>query len=154
MAEHHVFLIFGDFDGDLWSLSRDQHVWLMDSPANDAEATRVWNRDSEPYTPLHGVTTFECAGASPTELFRILVTVDGHHDDSSVDDPWTAIHVRGMAMEGTTSERLSSELGFLCRVLPEDGGFVIIRAAQLDAAADDSRDHATKRSNPSRAPRR
>lgn len=154
MAEHHVVLIFGEFHGDLWSLSRNQHVWLMHSPANHAEAERVWDREDDSYTPLHGVTTFDCDGASPTELLRILITVDHHHDESSVDDPWTAIHVRGIPSDGITSERVSAELGFGCRVLPEEGGFVIIRAAQLDAAADESRDDATAKPKPSRATRR
>jgi hypothetical protein len=154
MAEHHVFLIFGEFDSDLWSLSRDRHVWLMASPGNDVQARRVWDRESKPYTALSGVTTFPCKGSSLAELFGMLLTVDGHHDEWSVDDPWTAIHVRGIPVDGVTGQRVSFELGFGCRVLPEDGGFVIIRAAQLHAAADEARDEATAKPSPSPAAER
>ena len=62
MVDHQVFFILQDFDGDLWSLSREHHVWLMKSPANDEAAHRVWGRESGNFSPLHGVTTFDSSG--------------------------------------------------------------------------------------------
>ncbi|MFK7739555.1 MAG: hypothetical protein AB8H80_04460 [Planctomycetota bacterium] len=127
MGEHRVFLIFGELGEDLWSLSRECHVWLMSSPGNDAAAERVWSRDDEPYTPECGVTTFRCDDDSPAELLRMLVTVDQHHDEHSVDVPWSAIHVRGFQLSGISAAEVANELGMPCQVLPEDGGLAIIR---------------------------
>ena len=135
MAEHHVVLIFGEFDGDLWTLSRDRHVWLMSSPGNDAAAEHVWSKGPDPYSPQHGVTTFSCDGATPAELYRMLATVDGHHDEASVDDPWMAIHVRGVPLDGITKERVSEELGIECQVLLEGDGITIIRQPNSHGAS-------------------
>ena len=131
MAEHRVFLIFGDVHGDLWSLSNRQHVWLMRSPINQSEAQRVWQRAADAALPHPGVTLFDSDAPSTTEVLRMLVTVDQHHGDDSAAEPWTVIHVRGVQGVDVTSELVSAALGFRCRTLPEDGGFAIVRGVDL-----------------------
>lgn len=137
MAEHHVFLILGDFQGDLWSFSRSQHVWLLSSPHNDVQARMVWDREPKDYSALRGVTTFRGSGASVSEFYRMLGTVDHHHDEHSADVPWTAIHVRGVAPAEISDAAVADEIGDGFQIFPEPGGFAIIRAAQQGDAADD-----------------
>lgn len=120
-VDRHVFLIFGEYRGDLWELSRKQHVWLMNTPANDVAARRVWDAGSEDDTPLRGVSTFVCDEATVAEVHEMLVTIAEHHDG------WAVIHVRGMPMDGVTDEAVSDVLGFACSVQPEDGGFAVLR---------------------------
>ena len=122
-----MFLILGELGEDLWSISRDSHVWLRSSPGNDTAAAAVWSRVDEPYTPERGVTTFRCDYVSVTELLRLLVTVDEHHGEDAVDVPWAAIHVCGFPLGRITAAEIAAELGVPCQVLPTDGGLAIIR---------------------------
>ena len=93
---HDVYIILDRaFAGDLWSLSRNSHVWLIKSPCNEAAARLVWGRETNGYSPLHGVTTFDGAENTSDGLYEILDTIDEHHNEYSASKPWNTIHVIG-----------------------------------------------------------
>ena len=133
MVDHQVFLILQDFDGDLWSLSRGCHVWLVHSPVNDDAARGIWGRESDGHSPLHGATTFDSSGDRIDDLYLSLGLIDEHHA------AWGAIHVRGVELEEVDPHRIATELEDVdFRTLPESGGFAILRAAHPGATADES----------------
>ena len=131
MVDHQVFFILQDHDGDLRSLSRTGHVWLAHSPTNDEAARRVWNREPDAYSPLHGVTMFASSSDRLADFYEFLATIDEHHGTYSAPTAWGVIHVRGVPIEQIAPARIATELGDVpFRILPESGGFAIIRAAQ------------------------
>ncbi|MCC7061349.1 MAG: hypothetical protein IT456_01005 [Planctomycetes bacterium] len=129
MNERAVFVILADFEGDLWSLSRTQHVWLLSSPHNDAQARTVWDREQEDYSAERGVTTFVTGGEKVSELYGILGTVDCHHGEDAVVVPWTTIHVRGVVLADVSTAAVAEEVGDGIEIAPEPEGFVIKRTA-------------------------
>ena len=135
---HKVFFILDPgFAGDLWSLSRASHVWLIKSPQNDAIARVVWDRETEERSPLWGVTTFDGTQDAMETFYSFLGTIDQHHDEYSAPEPWEAIHVIGFPMDSARLDRIAEELDVDAVVLNlEGGGFSIRRPAQQAAPAD------------------
>ena len=131
MFDHHVFFILCDFHGDLWSLSRGAHVWLVHSPSNDEAARRVWDREPVGHSPLSGVTTFDSSGDLLADFYQFLVTIDEHHNQYSASPHWISIHVRGVGVEQIDADRIGAALECShVRIMPESDGFTIIRAVQ------------------------
>jgi len=128
---HEVFFILDHrFSGDVWALSRSAHVWLIKSPQNDAAARVVWDRESDSYSPLQGVTTFDGAQDVNDSFYNFLSTIDQHHDEYSAPEPWSAIHVIGFPLDRASPDRIADELGVEVFLLKsEAGGFTIRRAA-------------------------
>ena len=109
---HDVYIILDrGFAGDLWSLSRKTHVWLIKSKCNEAAARLVWDRETGGYSPLNGVTTFEGADGTGDSLYGILSTIDEHHDEYAAQLPWGTIHVIGCRWESVRPGRIAEELG-------------------------------------------
>lgn len=138
MLDHKVFFILRDFTGDLWALSRGAHVWLVHSPANAEAAHCVRGRETGGHSPLSGVTTFASSGDCLADFYRFLETIDEHHNENSAAPPWRSINVRGVPVEQVDADRIRDALD--CdhlQLLPESGGFAIVRVAQYGAAADD-----------------
>ena len=128
MSGHEVVLYLGEFDGDLWALSRMHHVWLGQSAHNEALAKEVWSRDTAAATPCSGVTTFEASRDAVADLYRWLSVIDEHHDEHAGSEPWSRIHVRGLRLEDVDESRIAGELDAeRVRILPESGGFAIVR---------------------------
>ena len=126
---HEVFFILDDrFSGDLWSLSRSAHVWLIDSPQNQAAARVIWDRESESYSPLQGITTFNGAQDLSDSFYNFLSTIDQHHNEHSAPERWSAIHVIGFPLDRASPDRIADELGFEVLLKSEGGGFTIERA--------------------------
>jgi hypothetical protein len=129
---HNVFLILDtSFAGDLWSVSREAHIWLIKSIQNDVAARAVWDRETEDYSPLRGVTTFDGYADRIETFYSFLGTIDAHHDEYAASEPWDAIHVLGVSLDEVRGPRIAEELGLEAVVLDaEPGGFAIKRAAQ------------------------
>ena len=128
MTRHEVFFILGDFEGDLWRLSRAHHVWLVRSQHNTALAEAVWARESQGYSALCGVTVFDGTGDRTQEFYEFLGTIDEHHGTYSAPVAWSAIHVRGVDTSDVDEGDTSSVLGGVAvQILPESGGFAIVR---------------------------
>ena len=124
------FILDHRFSEDLWSLSRSAHAWLIKSPQNDVTARVVWDRESESYSPLQGVTIFEGAQDVNDSFYKILSTIDQHHDEYSAPEPWSAIHVIGFPLDRASPDRIADELGVEVFLLKSaGGGFTIRRAA-------------------------
>ena len=131
MSHEVYFVLDRAFARDLWSLSRNSHVWLIQSPPNDAAARRVWDRETDGHSLLHGVTTFVGANDTSDSFYAFLGTIDEHHGEHSATDPWDTIHVIGFPLESARPNRIAEELRVTIDVLQaEDGGFSIRRAAQ------------------------
>ncbi len=128
---HEVFLILDtSFDGDLWSLSREGHVWIVQSPENDAAARAVRERETEGYSPLRGVTTFNGSEDVNAIFYSYLGVIDCHHNQSAAPQPWDTIHVVGLSRKMVRPERIAESLGVESLVLTkEPQGFAIRRAA-------------------------
>jgi len=128
---HEVFFILdASFQGDLWKLLRRGHVWLLKSPKNQVLARAVWDRETEDYSPVRGVTTFDGSGNSTEEFYRFLPTIDEHHGEHSAPEPWDVIHVMGVPFDRVQPNRIAEELGRQA-IVPEveEQEFAIRRAA-------------------------
>lgn len=135
MLDHHVLFILRDFEGDLWSLSRGAHVWLVDTPGNHAAARGVWDRENDGHSPLSGVTTFASSGDCLADFYQLLRTIDEHHDEYSAASQWGIITVRGVRFDQIDADRIRAALRCTrLGILPDSGGFAIIRAAQQSDA--------------------
>lgn len=98
MTAHHVGIVFDtDFGDALEALSRQMHVWIVDTPANKRVAREIWARHPG-YSRESGVTTFGRTGyADAHALFEgILGTVDEHHGVFESDPPWSILHIYGL----------------------------------------------------------
>ena len=126
---HEVSFIFDvEFSGDLWALSRGAHVWLIKSEHNDRITGSVWDRETEPYSPMHGVSTFGDASDPTSSFYSFLGTIDQHHDEFSAPRPWDVIHVIGLALEPLSTEKIANELLLeSAHIEKEAGGFAIRR---------------------------
>lgn len=126
---HEVYFVLDRaFDGDLWSLSRNAHVWIIKSTCNEHAARLVWDRETEDYSPLHGVTMFDGAQIASEDLYTLLGTIDAHHSEYDAPRPWDAIHVIGFPLASARRERIAQELGVEhLSVDPEGAGFAIRR---------------------------
>jgi hypothetical protein len=135
---HEVFFILDAcFPGDLWSLSRRGHVWLIGSPQNKDAAQAVWDRETGDYSPLQGVTTFDGSKDTAETFYSFLGTIDEHHGEYSAPQPWDTIHVLGIPLDRVARAEITEALGIAAVVLDrEAGGFAIRRAAQQADAAD------------------
>jgi hypothetical protein len=133
------FILDRGFAGDLWSLSRDSHVWLIKSTCNEVAARLVWAREPDGHSPLRGVTTFDGGEDTSDSFYRFLGTMDEHHGEYSAPEPWDTIHVIGFPLDRARPDRIADELGVETVLLaPEGGGFAIRRAAQQGDAPDDT----------------
>lgn len=131
MTRHEVFFILDPyFTGDLWSLSREAHVWLIESAHNKALAQAVWERETKEHSPLIGVTTFEGSDDPSETFYRFLGTIDDHHNEYSAPRPWDTIYVIGFPLERASQDRIAEELGVdSVRLDSQSSGFAIHRAA-------------------------
>jgi hypothetical protein len=131
MTHEVYFILDSGFVGDLWSLSRRAHVWVLKSAHNESAARAIWDRDEPGYSRWHGVTTFDGSESPIDTFYAFLGTVAEHHEG------WDTIHVIGLALESARPQRVAIELGTESFALAaEDGGFAIGRAAQQGAEAD------------------
>lgn len=132
---HEVFFVLGDFDGDLWSLSRVHHVWLVASAHNRSLAKDVWARESKDHGEtagvMSGVTTFDGSVDAVADFYALLGTIDQHHDEHSASEAWSSIHVRGLPLADVDATRIDGELEGRCvKLVCETGGFAIVRQRQ------------------------
>lgn len=129
---HEVYLVLDpQFDGDLWSLSRAAHVWIIQTAENEAAARAVWDRESEGLSPLRGVTTFDGSGEAYDDFYRILPTIEEHHAEYSAPEPWNAIHVIGLS-GNIQRDRIADALGIdAFEVIKEGKGFAIKRTTNV-----------------------
>ena len=139
MNSHEVFLIVDpSFSGDLWSLSRNAHVWIINSQSNDAAAHAVWSGETVGHSPAAGVTTFRGSSDPSETLYGLLGTIDEHHGQHAAVRPWDKIHVVGLGIDSVSIDRIGDELGLASlRLEVEGNGFVIRRAAGLGASSVD-----------------
>jgi hypothetical protein len=108
---HEVYLILDPhFDGDLWSLSRAAHVWIVESAENDVASRAVRARETEGYSPLHGVTTFNACEAVLPHFYDSLSVIDCHHNQSAAPRPWDTIHVVGVPRKRVRASRIAEAL--------------------------------------------
>ncbi len=101
---------FGERLGDL---PTGEAVWVMQSTANSAAATRLrTKRIGE--TSLNGITTFTAdSSAIPEEvLVDMLATIDLHHGEYSSKPPYSKIRVLGAHLTPIVEDALS-EFGFI-----------------------------------------
>jgi hypothetical protein len=139
MSHNVYFILDRDFTGDLWSLSRNSHVWIIRSTCNEAATRLVWNRETDGHSPLQGVTTFDGAEDTSDSFYGYLGTIDDHHGEYSAPEPWDTIHVIGFSLDSARPDRIAEALGVESVLLdPEGGGFAIRRATQQGDAPDDA----------------
>ncbi|MBC8329844.1 MAG: hypothetical protein H8E31_13975 [Planctomycetes bacterium] len=133
MSHQHQVAIVLDrcFGGDLWTLSREVHVWIVRSDHNEGVARAVWNRETEEFPVKQRVTVFDGAREPGSALFSILGTVDLHHNEYSAPEPWDSILVVGLTSGAVDLNLVARELGGISlSVSPEDEGFRIKRTVQ------------------------
>ncbi len=124
------FILDPKYRGNLWDLSRKGHVWICKSPCNDLATREVWDRETEEYSPLRGVSSFESAEDAVRAFYAFLGTIDEHHDEYAAASPWDTIHVMGLKTERVSRDRILEELVDVNVTLePKSDGFVIRRAA-------------------------
>ncbi|HEY0765018.1 MAG TPA: hypothetical protein VGD61_21750 [Pyrinomonadaceae bacterium] len=130
---HEVYLVLDpQFADDLWSLSRGAHVWIIKTAENEAAARAVWDRETERHSPLRGVTIFDSSGEAYDDFYRILPTIEDHHDEYSAPEPWNAIHVIGLS-GNIRRDRIADALGVDdFEVVKEGEGFAIKRTAKVE----------------------
>ena len=129
---HEVFLILVPrFDGDLWTLSRTAHVWIVNSAENEVAARAVRERETEGYSPLHGVTVFNDADEVNDAFYSAISMIESHHSVYAAPRPWDTIHVVGLSRKMVRAEWIAERLGVESVVLAkEPQGFSIRRTAQ------------------------
>ena len=112
-SKQPVYLILDlAYSGDLWALSRDAHVWVLKSPANDVAVRTVWDAEVEPYSTERGVSCFHWEGDLVGGFYSALGDIDKHHDAYEADVAWTSIFVIGLSLEVVSAERACETLGF------------------------------------------
>jgi hypothetical protein len=128
---HEVILILRrDFEGDLWSLSREAHVWIIQSPENSLAVQAVRERETEGYSPLRGVTSFTGGDDVSADFYDLLSVIDCHHNQSAAPRPWDKIHVIGMPRRITRRKQVAEVLGVPVAIDYEPQAFTIRRAEQ------------------------
>ncbi len=108
-----VALVFDPNLGDkLEPLASHSHVWIIDTPHNQAIAKKYWQTH-----PLHkretGVTTFKFSDSQTTEelCLSMLDTVDLHHGEYSSNPPNSILEIVGLPRSKEIQAALE-ELGF------------------------------------------
>ena len=134
MPEQEVhFILDPDYRGDLWSLSRRAHVWICSSPANDAQYQRVCDQETEEYSELQGVSSFELGSDVVATFYGFLGTIDEHHDGDATTPPWSRIHVVGLSSKVVSMDRILAELAPAAVAIdPDAGGFTLRRIERPD----------------------
>jgi hypothetical protein len=130
MGDHQVhFILDAAFGGDLWSLSRRAHVWICHSPQNDMHIRDVSARETESYSQLCGVRSFELGADPRATFYAFLGTLYSHHDGDLEHGPWDAIQVSGIDARDVSIERIVAELfGAEVVLEPLERGITIRRA--------------------------
>jgi hypothetical protein len=121
----NVFVVFGDLDEDLATLSRKGHVWLAGTAANQSATELVWAASGD--ATLLGVTTFDECCASAAALYDLLPMVDLHHA------AWTEMHVRGLSAAAVSQAAIAAALHAAVHLTLEYGGFRIVHSAREHA---------------------
>lgn len=135
---HEVYFILDEtFDADLWAPSRKTDVRVIKSPHNEAAARAVWEKESDAYSPLSGIATFDGSADVIRSFYDLLGTIDQHHGNYSAQEPWSTIHVVGSPQDAARPDRIADELCVEAVSLePEGGGCAIKRVAQRGDARD------------------
>lgn len=98
-----------DYGPKIRELLETGPVWIIDSPANQQFAQRLWAEFPD-RTHLDGVTVFKAPEhRSPEQLFvDQLGTIDLHHGEYSADPAYTVIRVFGCNLTPDVREALAS----------------------------------------------
>lgn len=80
-------------------LANQFHVWVPDTPANQAVAERIW-KEKNSFSETGGVTTFKVSpGCSAAETcIGILDTIEEHHNAYSQNPPYRILEIIGLEL--------------------------------------------------------
>jgi hypothetical protein len=115
MDQQEVYVVLDDFEGDLWALSRDRHVWIVESEANRPFIAEVWKREVS-FSVHYGVTYFR-----PGSLYDLLLTIDEHNPD------WKEMMILGADTISFDVIELESILDLKLKVVRDNYTIILIR---------------------------
>lgn len=107
-----VLVLDPNFGDKLESLASQSHVWIIDTPHNQAIATKHWQ--THPQDKIEtGITTFKFSSNKALEevCLGILDTIDLHHGKYSSNPPYSILEIVGLPISEEIQAALE-ELGF------------------------------------------
>lgn len=101
MKQEIYFILDKNWKEDLYSLSRERHIWICQSEINSVQIKNVWEKDKGNYSQTKGVTAFELKDTIEKTFYDVLGSIDDHHHRYNFPDDgeWTKILVFGMDRE-------------------------------------------------------
>lgn len=107
-----IAVVDRNFGERLSSMPVGVPVWVVDTPANQSVAHRLW-KERPQTSHLEGITTFrfDLAESPEANLIEVMPTIDEHHGPLSADPPYMQIEVFGTVL--TSRIRVAfAEYGF------------------------------------------
>lgn len=127
MKQHVYFIMDKKFIGDIWSLSRDRHIWICNSESNTPKIKAVWEKDKD-YSQLKGVTSFDLSDNPLDCYYKFLGTINEHHSGDYPDiEPWDHIAVWGIELRCVSRSMVKKCLEVKVRFEEREDHFIIKR---------------------------
>ncbi len=112
---------------NLFTTSRNRHIWICNSEQNDIQIQETWKMDKE-YNLNKGVTSFKIHDSLLNEFYNIIDQIQIHHcAGASNINEWKRIVVFGIDYNEIMKTEIEEILDSKVDIEKNENGFCIIK---------------------------